>query len=148
MLDEADSFPTLAMIQLFKLAKSFGTTVLLDGQGLDEQWAGYSYYVQNAGKPLTGSTPVQGSLNGSTNQGCLSDGMASLQSRPIYTEPLQDRLLNLRYRDLRYTKLPRALRFNDRASSQASCELREPFLDYRLVELAFKQPNDRLIRQG
>jgi asparagine synthase (glutamine-hydrolysing) len=141
-------FPTLAMIELFKLAKSSGTTVLLDGQGLDEQWAGYSYHAQKAKSTLSGSMPVQGSLNGSTSHGCLSDAITSLRSRPIYLEPFPDRLSNLRYRDLRYTKLPRALRFNDRASSQSSCELREPFLDYRLVELAFKQPNDRLIRQG
>lgn len=139
-------FPTLAMIKLFKLAKSGGTTVLLDGQGLDEQWAGYSYYAQGAESALSGSMPVQGSLNGSTRHGCLSDAFTSLRPRPVYPEPFQDRLSNLRYRDLRYTKLPRALRFNDRASSQASCELREPFLDYRLVELAFKQPDHRLIR--
>ncbi len=139
-------FPTLAMIQLFKLAKSSGTTVLLDGQGLDEQWGGYSYYAQGAGTALSGSMPVQGSLNGSTSHGCLSEAFTSFRPRPVYPEPFQGRLSNLRYRDLRYTKLPRALRFNDRASSQASCELREPFLDYRLVELAFKQPDHRLIR--
>ena len=141
-------FPTLAMIQLFKLAKNSGTTVLLDGQGLDEQWAGYSYYAQCAVDALSGSMPVQGSLNGSTSHGCLSEAVTSLRPQPMYLEPFQDRLLNLRYRDLRYTKLPRALRFNDRASSQASCELREPFLDFRLVELAFIQPKERLIRQG
>ena len=71
-----------------------------------------------------------------------------LQGMASFPEPFENRLQNLRYRDLRYTKLPRALRFNDRASSQVSCELREPFLDYRLVELAFRQPHSRLIREG
>ena len=41
---------------------------------------------------------------------------------------------------MRFTKLPRALRFNDRISMRASTELREPFLDHRLVELALRQP--------
>src|SRR6185436_18737296 len=56
-----------------------------------------------------------------------------------------DRLRNLQYRDARFTKIPRALRFNDRVSMRASTELREPFLDHRLFELALRQPADRKI---
>jgi asparagine synthase (glutamine-hydrolysing) len=140
--------PTLAMAELFKLARTVGTVVLLDGQGLDEQWAGYSYYANHSNGTVSEALPIQGSRNGATNQACLSNEARSLSSRPIYPEPFSERLMNLRYRDLRYAKLPRALRFNDRASSQSSCELREPFLDYRLVESAFRQPPDRLIRDG
>jgi asparagine synthase (glutamine-hydrolysing) len=62
--------------------------------------------------------------------------------------PFPDRLRNLQHRDARYTKIPRALRFNDRVSMRASTELREPFLDHRLFELAFRQPQDRKIRGG
>src|SRR5690606_32454647 len=36
--------PTLAYARLFDAAKRDGTTVVLDGQGMDEQWAGYDYY--------------------------------------------------------------------------------------------------------
>lgn len=140
--------PTLAMTQLFKQARQKGTIVLLDGQGFDEQWAGYSYYAASEQSVSPVSIPVQGASGGSTYEACLSLDFCSGRSEPKYPEPFGDRLANLRYRDLRYTKLPRALRFNDRASSQASCELREPFLDYRLVELAFRQPADRLIRNG
>lgn len=136
--------PTLAMVQLFKLAKSRGTTVLLDGQGLDEQWAGYSYYGASS-DPSRMSMPVQGSVNGSSSPTCLARDFASLGKPPVYPQPFGDRLLDLRYQDLRYTKLPRALRFNDRASSQASCELREPFLDYRLVEMALSLHERHLI---
>jgi asparagine synthase (glutamine-hydrolysing) len=59
-----------------------------------------------------------------------------------------DRLRELQYRDARYTKLPRALRFNDRISMRASTELREPFLDHRLFELALRQPLGRKILSG
>lgn len=140
--------PTLAMIQLFKEARRAGTIVLLDGQGLDEQWAGYDYYAQEASPVRSGALPVQGALNGAHGPACLAEEFRSRRTQPCYPEPFNDRLQDMRYRDLRFTKLPRALRFNDRASSQASCELREPFLDYRLVELAFRQPARRLIRNG
>ena len=56
-----------------------------------------------------------------------------------------DELRNRQYLDARYSKLPRALRFNDRASMRSSTELREPFLDHRLFELALRQPRDRKI---
>src|SRR5690606_25670490 len=58
---------------------------------------------------------------------------------------LTDPVRRLQYRDLRHTKLPRALRFNDRISMRSSRELREPFLDHRLVELAARQPTERKI---
>ncbi|MBC7747542.1 MAG: asparagine synthetase B, partial [Methylotenera sp.] len=57
-------------------------------------------------------------------------------------------VLNKQYRDLFYTKIPRALRFNDRISMAYSTELREPFLDYHLVEFAFSLPLDFKIRNG
>src|SRR4029453_18805303 len=56
-----------------------------------------------------------------------------------------DRLRNLQYRDACCTKIPRALRFNDRVSMRSSTELREPFLDHRLFELALRQPAERKI---
>ena len=40
------------------------------------------------------------------------------------------------------------MRFNDRISMRASTELREPFLDYRLIELAVRQPIERKIQNG
>jgi asparagine synthase (glutamine-hydrolysing) len=40
------------------------------------------------------------------------------------------------------------MRFNDRVSMMHSAELREPFLDHRLFELALHQPPERKIRNG
>jgi asparagine synthase (glutamine-hydrolysing) len=40
------------------------------------------------------------------------------------------------------------MRFNDRISMRSSTELREPFLDHRLFELAMRQSTDRKISDG
>ncbi|NVK50395.1 MAG: asparagine synthase (glutamine-hydrolyzing), partial [Cyclobacteriaceae bacterium] len=37
-------FPTLAYSKIFERARQKGFLVLLDGQGMDEAWAGYDYY--------------------------------------------------------------------------------------------------------
>ena len=66
-----------------------------------------------------------------------------LNAPKIFADPLK----NMQYRDARYTKIPRALRFNDRVSMMHSTEDREPFLDHRLFELALSQKADRKIRQ-
>jgi len=36
--------PTWPIRKVFERARESGVIVLLDGQGLDEQWAGYDYY--------------------------------------------------------------------------------------------------------
>ena len=72
----------------------------------------------------------------------------SLAQKEIFPKPFESELQNLQYRDLFYTKIPRALRFNDRISMMHSTELREPFLDYRLVELAFAQKDEVKIQNG
>jgi asparagine synthase (glutamine-hydrolysing) len=134
--------PTIAYYNLFKEAKRSGFRVLLDGQGMDEQWAGYDYYT----KPQGGM--VQGVKSSPMRPNVLQSAFTRLAEKNAYPQPFSDRLQNLQYRDLFYTKIPRALRFNDRASMAASVELREPFLDYRLVELAFVQPESYKIRNG
>jgi asparagine synthase (glutamine-hydrolysing) len=139
--------PTLAYARLFEVARAAGVVVLLDGQGMDEQWAGYDYYVaaaSGASAPM-----VQGARSPITRPDCLLPEFRAL-ARPFSpTRPFGgDGLRNLQWRDLRYAKLPRALRFSDRVSMRASTELREPFLDHRLVELALRQPPERKLRDG
>ena len=134
--------PTVAYGNLFREARNNGTYVLLDGQGMDEQWAGYDYYSkQDAGV-------IQGVNKSPLRPGVLKPEFKTLAEKPVYPQPFDDRLKNLQYRDLFFTKIPRALRFNDRASMKSSVELREPFLDYRLVEWAFVQPQEYKIRNG
>ncbi|HKL35119.1 MAG TPA: asparagine synthase (glutamine-hydrolyzing) [Salegentibacter sp.] len=136
--------PTLAYATLFEAAKIDGIKVLLDGQGMDEQWAGYDYY-QTSGNSAT----IQGT--GKVNpfrRNVLKKDFSELAEKPVYPTPFNNDLQNLQYRDLFYTKIPRALRFNDRISMAYSTELREPFLDYRMVEFAFIQPKEYKISNG
>lgn len=139
--------PTLAYAKLFQMARERGTIVLLDGNGLDEQWAGYDYY---AAATTTGAqtSVVQGTREKPTRAECLQPDFRALAKPLAAPQPFADRVRNLQYRDVRYTKIPRAMRFNDRVSMRSSTELREPFLDHRLVELAFGQPATRKISGG
>ncbi len=134
--------PTLAYAKIFSEARGKGTIVLLDGQGMDEQWAGYDYYLNDDQRIVQGinSSPFKANV--------ISKEMLELAEKPIYPTPFDDALLNKQYRDLFYTKIPRALRFNDRVSMGSSTELREPFLDYRLVEYAFAQPREYKIKKN
>ncbi len=66
------------------------------------------------------------------------------QEYPLFEKPFKSELKNAMYQDLRYTKIPRALRFNDRVSMAFSKELRVPFLDHRIFKLSFSIPDKRL----
>lgn len=135
-------FPTLAYSLIFKKAREKGIIVLLDGQGMDEAWAGYDYYQTNTG------FSIQGTKQSPVKPEVLNPDFLSFAKKDNFQEPFKSQLQNLQFRDLFYTKIPRALRFNDRISMRYSTELREPFLDYRLVELAFAQKDDVKIKHG
>ena len=55
--------------------------------------------------------------------------------------PFKSNLLNAQYTDFIYYKLPRCLRYIDRASMRFGIEARVPFLDHEFVELCFNLPN-------
>jgi asparagine synthase (glutamine-hydrolysing) len=171
---------TLAYQAVHGLAKKEGVTVLLEGQGVDELLAGYSYFrpayhldLLEHGNCATFRRELRAGGN-------VSDGVAAIRDEcdphspalyqdrttflrpdlvtqdiiakagpaPRFREPFPHRLSNRLYRDLRHTKLPRVLRMNDRLSMAFSLELRQPYLDYRLVELAFRLASDLKIRNG
>ena len=134
--------PTIAYSQIFKQASKDKVLVLLDGQGMDEQWAGYDYYTQQT------DATIQGVKKSPFRPGVLEQDFLKKAEKPVYPKPFEDQILNLQYRDLFYTKIPRALRFNDRVSMAYSTELREPFLDYHMVEYAFAQPLEYKITKG
>ena len=134
--------PTLAYAKIFQQARKDNVLVLLDGQGMDEQWAGYDYYTQ------TNEVTIQGVTDSPYKINMLSHSFLAKAEKPVYPTPFDHSVLNKQYRDLFYTKIPRALRFNDRNSMAFSTELREPFLDHRLVEFAFSLPLDFKIKNG
>ena len=127
--------PTIAYAKVFETMAKQGIKVILDGQGMDEAWAGYDYYQDNS------TNTIQGQTNASPfKTNVLATSFLAKAEKPTYPKPFEDDVLNKQYRDLFYTKIPRALRFNDRVSMASTTELREPFLDYRLVEYAFSLP--------
>jgi asparagine synthase (glutamine-hydrolysing) len=141
--------PTLAYARLFEYARRENVTVLLDGQGMDEQWAGYDYYQKALNGDRTEHIPlVQGATDRALRPDCLQPDFCATAQLPENLRPFSDRLRNLQYRDIVQTKMPRALRYNDRVSMRSSTELREPFLDHRLFELALRQSTSRKIRNG
>ncbi len=134
--------PTIAYSEIFKQARKDNVLVLLDGQGMDEQWAGYDYYTKNS------NATIQGVKSSPFRPNVLKSDFLELAEKPSYPKLFNNKILDMQYRDLFYTKIPRALRFNDRVSMAYGTELREPFLDYRLVEYAFVQPLEFKINKG
>ena len=134
--------PTIAYSKIFQTSSQNGVKVLLDGQGSDEAWAGYDYYLHN------NQNVIQGVSKSPFRTNVIDKDFANEYHKTSYPKPFEEDLLNLQYRDLFYTKIPRALRFNDRVSMLYGTELREPFLDYELVEYVFSRPNDFKIKNG
>ena len=138
--------PTLGMAKVHEAARDHGVVVLLDGNGMDEGWAGYDYYAR-AGTALAAPV-VQGARSSPVRPECVRPELHAIARRFTPAAPFGDALRDLQYRDLTASKIPRAMRFADRVSMMYSRELREPFLDHQLVELGLRQPADRKIRDG
>tara|TARA_B100000787_G_scaffold34524_1_gene23916 strand:- start:11738 stop:13630 length:1893 start_codon:yes stop_codon:yes gene_type:complete len=67
---------------------------------------------------------------------------------PNYPRYFKSHLQNSQYIELFHTKLPRGLRYVDRASSGSGREARVPLLTKELVEFCFAIPNNFKIREG
>ena len=137
--------PTLGIAAVHERARELGVTVLLDGNGLDEGWAGYDYYQRLEITDFTRG-PVQGTSESYSLAHALEHDFVVGPTYGLPEPCFEDDLLNFQHRDLTSSKIPRAMRFADRASMMASRELREPFLDHRVVELGLRQPPERKIR--
>lgn len=139
--------PTLGMSKVFENASNKGITVLLDGNGLDEGWAGYEYY-QRAQDIDMQKGPIQQSFHQADLKSVLDEDFLRLRNEFKVQQNDLDPIRSLQLRDILQSKIPRSMRFADRNSMAYSLELREPFLDHRIIELGLSQPNHYKINNG
>ncbi len=143
---------------IMKLASS-EVKVLLDGQGGDELFAGYDFYLPFFLGSLFRErrlTALKHEVSGMTEHfGCvhaldkLTQGIASAEGmKNGDVGKFQDRLNDFLYRELAFSRLPALLRNEDRNSMAYSIESRVPFLDHRLVEFAFSLPSAFKVHHG
>jgi len=95
-----------------------------------------------------GSTTVDGSTF--DKKGLISkDFLQNYSNSNLnFKRPFKSYLRNAQYLDLMHYKLPRCLKYIDRASMSNSVESRVPFLDHELVESCFQVPSDLKIIQN
>lgn len=152
-------------IYVFGLARANGVTVTLDGQGADEQQAGYlNYFVHHmANAPL--SEVLWATLGRSTMVGakpyvrlgaCIGllrtmagdrilRGAANLAGKDAAAYLVS---LNARLKDDCHRGLANLIHYADARSMISSVESRMPFMDYRLVEFTAGIPGCYKIHRG
>ncbi|MGD9937924.1 MAG: asparagine synthase (glutamine-hydrolyzing) [Methanoregulaceae archaeon] len=138
-------------------------TVVLDGQGADEQLAGYIAYLGTYLSTLARQGRVARLLEEAActlrhhrvffvDAACQllvrrrRRGALRIESEPVhrYVGTL-DRVLG---RETASTNLPALLHYEDRNAMHFGIEARVPFLDYRVVEFLASLPLDQKVRRG
>jgi asparagine synthase (glutamine-hydrolysing) len=167
-------FSCVAQNLLMQKARDVGVTVLLSGQGADETFCGYRKYALFALQSLarTGRWLAAARLLGQfirqrtvLNQFQLAEarrylphwavslpdvGGLALNGAPLLCSPLGTRA-DVRDRqrdDIETLSIPALTHWEDRNSMAWSREVRNPFLDYRLVQFAVNLPMTLKIRSG
>ncbi len=183
---QGEPFSTSSMAAqwfVMREAARAGVTVMLDGQGGDEVFAGYPTYVGfrladllrglrvrelarelaaqrrhqqlSAGAAAAGvaravvPAPLKERLRPRASAELLGAELRGVSaSPPAPPAPFRDTLRRHMHLILTRQGLPALLRYEDRNSMAHSIEARLPFLDYRLVELAFSLDGGDLIQRG
>ena len=158
---------------LMRIARDEGITVLITGQGSDEQLGGYNkflyFYLQECFRQGRWSEAFSMLL------GCIREGTIFPEFRwreakrylpslvkhsgsqylgvELSNSDLLDTGLGMTYqsrewRDIRCLSIPALLHYEDRMSMSCSREMRVPFMDYRLVELLGKTPPSSKLQSG
>ncbi|HEY5927927.1 MAG TPA: asparagine synthase (glutamine-hydrolyzing) [Kofleriaceae bacterium] len=124
-----------------------------DELSLELEAAGMANDLDRARAQMAAATSEHGDigrgqdLTASVRPDCVAPALQTA-ALPAFARPFPDALRNLMFRELRYTKLPRALRFRDRLSMAVGCELRPPFLDHRVLAYMFALPAEDRIHRG
>lgn len=146
---------------VFKQANQKGIKVMLDGQGADEIFCGYSeIFYPSYFKSLNFKEKIYEILNSSNKKKMIrfffkslfikkNKKKASLLKRK-YINKFQDDFDSLKSHTIYFMKyhLPALLHYEDRNSMRYSIEARLPFLDYKLVEAGYNMSDQDKLRDG
>ena len=94
----------------------------------------FSYFRNPGGTTIDGSTYK--------NQKIFNPEFLNKDFELKFNKPFKSYLRNAQYADLYYLKLPRSLKYADRASMNNSMETRVPFLDHEVVECSLQIPSE------
>jgi asparagine synthase (glutamine-hydrolysing) len=161
-----------AQWRVMQLARREGVTVLLDGQGGDECFAGYHEYLVSYILLLLKRLQIFRAINETIKSldllvpllpflltrafsarkiaGCLDEDFAAKFSHSNNSGRFQTiaDLSTLLWNDSTKFVLPSLLRYEDKSSMHFSIETRLPFLDPRLAEFVAAMPLNFKIRDG
>jgi asparagine synthase (glutamine-hydrolysing) len=158
-----------ALLAVARAARADGVKVLLNGEGSDELFGGYEWHAHAFDAQRLAATPWRRAerrrrrrrrfhpLPGTHalgNRGIAAlDGDAELRRRALYRRlaPLAspgDRAFHTQSLDDLYAHLAVLLRRHDRMAMAASVEMRVPFLENRLIDLALHLPRRAKLRRG
>lgn len=154
---------------LYRRMRRDGVVVSLDGHGGDELFIGYHSQLNSALAEVTDEAVraryraalegfvVPGYSQGTAGEWASRRDLVTTVPRPPRLpgrdEDLErfsryDPLTRCAYADLHFTTLPTILRNFDRCSMAHGVEIRAPFMDWRLVCLAFALPPEAKVRDG
>ena len=134
--------------QIRRQMRADGPRMYLGGAGGDEVFAGYRVHFRALQTDALRQGRVGRFLAGSWRWSERPGVGAALLKPPIDVVRGAPGLSDLLREDMLRTRMPYWLRSGDKAHMAVPIESRSPFLDYRVVELAFTLPLTMLVRDG